>query len=186
MHWLTALSALALLAYPLAVYYGLQFGGVTSVAGVLAVLFLVRMVGGKQVPIKELKYIAIISGGAGIVLAGLGWLFKTEGWFTFYPVIVNLVMLFVFFSSLYQPQSMIERFARLQEPDLPLSGIQYCRSVTKVWCVFFIINGSISLFTCFLTMKAWMLYNGFISYFLIGLLFIIEWLVRQWVRKKEV
>ncbi len=186
MRWLTALSAIALLAYPLAVYYGLHFGGIKTVAGVLAVLFLVRMVGGKQVPIKELKYIAIISGGAGIILASLGWIFKTEGWFTFYPVIVNVVMFVMFFWSLFQSQSMIERFARLQEPDLPESGVKYTRTVTKTWCVFFIINGSISFSTCFMDMKMWMLYNGFISYLLIGTLFISEWLVRQWIRKKEV
>lgn len=185
MRWLTVLSAIALLAYPLAVYYGLHFGGITTVAGVLVVLFLVRMVGGKQVPIKELKYIAMVSGGAGIILAGLGWLFRSEGWFTFYPVIVNVVMFTVFFWTLSQPQSMIERFARLQEPDLPLSGVAYTRTVTKVWCVFFVINGSISLSTCFLEMKIWMLYNGFISYLLIGTLFVTEWLVRQWIKRKE-
>ncbi len=105
MRWLTALSAIALLAYPLAVYYGLHFGGIKIVAGVLAVLFLVRMVGGKQVPIKELKYIAIISGGAGIILASLGWIFKTEGWFTFYPVIVNVVMFVMFFGVYFNPKA---------------------------------------------------------------------------------
>ncbi len=80
---------------------------------------------------------------------------------------------------------MIERFARLQEPDLPESGVKYTRTVTKIWCVFFIINGSISFSTCFMDMKIWMLYNGFISYLLIGTLFISEWLVRQWIRKKK-
>jgi uncharacterized membrane protein len=185
MRWLTILSAIALLAYPLAVYYGLSRWGLGVVAGLLVVLFLLRIIAGNQTRLPELKYIAWLSGGAGIVLALLGSLFKQEGWFTFYPVIVNTLMLGLFSASLWQKQTLIERFARLQEPELPESGIRYTRTVTKVWCGFFIINGSIALTTCFMTLEVWTLYNGLISYLFAGCLFISEWFVRQWVKRKQ-
>jgi uncharacterized membrane protein len=185
MRWLTILSAIALLAYPLAVYYGLSRWGLGVVAGLLVVLFLLRIIAGNQTRLPELKYIAWLSGGAGILLALLGSLFKQEGWFTFYPVIVNTLMLGLFSASLWQKQTLIERFARLQDPELPESGIRYTRTVTKVWCGFFIVNGSIALTTCFMTLEIWTLYNGLISYLFAGSLFIGEWFVRQWIKRKQ-
>ncbi|EXJ46560.1 putative dNA gyrase subunit B [Vibrio parahaemolyticus VPTS-2010_2] len=94
-------------------------------------------------------------------------------------------MLCVFAFSLKQPQSIIERLARLQEPELPPSGVAYTRKVTMVWCVFFVLNAAFALYTCFLPVKIWTLYNGLISYLLAGSLFAGEWIVRQFVRKEH-
>ncbi|OEF25451.1 hypothetical protein [Vibrio rumoiensis] len=185
MRALTALSALLLLAYPLAVYYGLSRWGIGVIGGVFAVLFILRIVAGSNTKLKELKYIAWLSGGAGITLTLLATLFREHGWFTFYPVIVSTLMFVLFFSSLWQKQTLIERLARLQDPNLPQSGVQYTRTVTKVWCGYFVINGSIALYTCFLPLSIWTLYNGLISYLLAGCLFAIEWLVRLRVQKKS-
>ena len=80
---------------------------------------------------------------------------------------------------------MIERLARLQEPDLPAAGVAYTRRVTQVWCGFFIVNGSVSLLTALFASDAgWALYNGVISYALMGLLFVGEWLIRKRVKAK--
>ncbi|WP_299019769.1 hypothetical protein [uncultured Photobacterium sp.] len=185
MRLLTALSAIVLLAYPFAVFFGLSKWGLGTVAGILAVLFLIRLVAGGQARLKELKYIAWISGGAGITLTLLGTLFRQQGWLTFYPVIVNSLMFGLFMASLWQKQSIIERFARLQEPDLAPSGVVYTRKVTKIWCGFFVLNGTVALATCFMPLSVWTLYNGLISYLLAGLLFAGEWLVRQWLLRKE-
>jgi uncharacterized membrane protein len=96
-----------------------------------------------------------------------------------YPVLVNCAMLAVFGYSLISPPSMIERFARLTEPNLPLAGVAYTRSVTKVWCGFFVINGSIALVTALWASEAvWSLYTGVIAYVLMGVLFVAEFLVR--------
>ncbi len=78
----------------------------------------------------------MVSGGAGIALVTLGSLFRQQGLLLYYPVIVNILMLGLFSSSLWQQQSLIERLARIQEPDLPASGVSYTRNVTKIWCVF--------------------------------------------------
>jgi uncharacterized membrane protein len=96
-----------------------------------------------------------------------------------YPVIVSATLLSVFTISLWHPPSVIERLARLQDPHLPKQAIAYTRKVTMVWCFFFLINGGIALVTAlYASDKIWALYNGLISYCLMGLLFGGEWLVR--------
>ncbi|WP_261817669.1 COG4648 family protein [Vibrio gallicus] len=182
---LTALSALILLAYPLAVYFGIERYGLSLVGGVLIAALLLRLLYSSKSRLKELKQLALISASVGITLVALGVIFRQQGLLTFYPVVVNLCMLMVFANSLRQQQTIVERLARLQDPDLPQSGIDYTRAVTKVWCAFFIINASIALYTCFLSMAIWTLYNGLISYILAGLLFAIEWIVRQFKLKEH-
>ena len=54
-----------------------------------------------------------------------------------YPVIVNALMLAVFGGSLFAKQTVIERLARLQHPDLPPEGVSHTRRVTQIWCGFF-------------------------------------------------
>lgn len=103
-----------------------------------------------------------------------------------YPVLVNAVMLGVFAYSLISPPSLIERFARLKEPDLPPAGVRYTRQVTQVWCAFFLVNGSIALATALWASPAvWSLYNGLISYLLMGVLFGGEYLVRQRFKRRH-
>jgi len=182
-HLLTGLSAIVLLAYPFAIYYGIDKFGLIILGATLAVFFVLRIFTASRTKLKEFKQLAIISGLIGITLIVLGILFRSKGWLLFYPVAVNACMLMVFASSLKQPQTIIERLARLQEPELPQSGINYTRKVTQVWCLFFLFNGITALYTCFLPIEVWTLYNGLISYLLIGLLFAIEWVVRQFLRK---
>lgn len=101
-----------------------------------------------------------------------------------YPVVISLVTLLVFAYSLIKSPTIIETFARIKEPNLDESGVAYCRKVTKVWCVFFIINGSVALYTAlFATLEQWMLYNGLISYVLMGSLMAVEYVVRLRVKK---
>lgn len=182
-HLLTGLSAIVLLTYPFAIYYGIDKFGLSILGGMLTVFFVLRIFTASKTKLKEFKQLAIISGLIGITLIVLGILFRSKGWLLFYPVAVNACMLTVFASSLKQPQTIIERLARLQEPNLPQSGIQYTRKVTQVWCMFFLFNGITALYTCFLPLEVWTLYNGLISYLLIGALFAVEWVVRQFVRK---
>jgi len=185
MKLLTILSAMVLLAYPLAVYYGLSQWGIGALAGLLLILFVLRIIGGNQTRLRELKYIAWLSGAAGIFLTALALIFNSSSWFRYYPVIVNMLMFSLFFGSLWQKESMVERFARLQEPDLADFAVVYTRKVTKVWCLFFMINGSAALITCFMPIAVWTLYNGLISYLLAGTLFACEWLFRSFVKRKH-
>ncbi len=97
-----------------------------------------------------------------------------------YPVMMSTGALMIFATTLIKPPSMIERFARLAEPDLPESGVIWTRKVTVVWCVFFALNALIALATVlFAPMKIWVLYNGVISYVLMGMLMLGEFLLRK-------
>jgi uncharacterized membrane protein len=101
-----------------------------------------------------------------------------------YPVLVNMAFLAAFGISLTTPMSMVERMARLREPDLPPEGVRYTRRVTQAWCVFFVINGSIALVTSLWASEAvWSLYNGVIAYGLMGMMFGGEMLLRRRMRK---
>jgi uncharacterized membrane protein len=104
----------------------------------------------------------------------------------FYPVVISLSMLAMFSYSLYKPPTIVERIARLTEPALSLSGVRYTKKVTIVWSLFFLLNGSCALYTAiFCSMEIWTLYNGFISYILMGTLMATEWLVRLRVKKLD-
>ncbi|MDH2295860.1 hypothetical protein [Cobetia sp. 1AS1] len=103
-----------------------------------------------------------------------------------YPVLVNLAMLSVFATSLWRGMPVIERLARLQEPDLPAAGVRYTRKVTRVWCGFFVFNASVAAATAlYADLATWTLYNGLVSYVLMGLLFCGEWLVRRRLRRAD-
>ncbi|MFH3675948.1 hypothetical protein WAH59_22555, partial [Acinetobacter baumannii] len=58
-----------------------------------------------------------------IVCGGLSLLLQDHAWLKLYPVGMSLGALGIFAFTLLKPPSMIERFARLVEPDLPPSGV---------------------------------------------------------------
>lgn len=104
----------------------------------------------------------------------------------FYPVWMNSALLLVFLASLWRKPAVITRLAMLMEGELSDKAVAYTEKVTLVWAVFFLVNGAISLVTAVHgDLKLWTLYNGFISYVLIGLLFVIEWSVRRVVKDKH-
>ena len=71
----------------------------------------------------------------------------------------------------------------MSEPDLPASGVAYTRKVTMAWQVFFLVNGSVALATAMLgNVSVWSLYNGFVAYLLMGMMFAAEYLIRRRVR----
>lgn len=96
-----------------------------------------------------------------------------------YPVLVNGALLAAFGASLLSGPSMVERLARLREPDLPPAGVRYTRRVTQAWCAFFLVNGAICLGTALYAPEAvWSLYTGVVAYALMGLMFGTEYLLR--------
>ncbi|VYT04153.1 Uncharacterised protein [Campylobacter ureolyticus] len=97
----------------------------------------------------------------------------------FYPVIVNLFMLFVFGSTLFQKESLITKLAKAQNPNLPPKGIKYTRNLTKIWSLFFFINAILSFALFFVDEKFWAFYCGVLSYILVGALFFGEILFRK-------
>ena len=93
-------------------------------------------------------------------------------------------MLSLFGSSLWSEQTVVERLARLQTPDLNEAGVRYTRKVTQLWCGVFIVNILITGMAIWLKYyDFWALYTGVISYCVIGVVMAGEWLVRQKVKQ---
>ena len=102
----------------------------------------------------------------------------------FYPPICNLFVFFVFFSSLFAKETIIQKIARAYGDKLDKPAWLYTRRVTYAWCILTFINFILSVWTIFLSDKIWILFNGCISYLLIGLLFIFEYITRIILRKR--
>lgn len=130
----------------------------------------------------EARLLAAVA-AAGLILLGL--VGEAEWGVRAYPVAINAVMLTLFATSLWQGPPIIERLARLREPDLPPAGVRYTRRVTQVWCGFFVLNGCLAAATAlYASLALWSLYNGVISYVLIGLMFAGEGCCRYRLRRR--
>lgn len=104
--------------------------------------------------------------------------------FKLYPVVMNFTIFTVFFSSIFTKETIIQKFAKMFDGELSDFAKNYTRKLTYVWAVFLFINFSISLATIFMPDKIWMIYNGCISYILVGTFFVIEYIIRVILRKK--
>jgi len=176
-----AFLALLLLTYPLAVYFGLQYVEPGILAGIFAVVFVIRHINSPakrgSIPHANIVLITVLS------LLTFSVFFNSALALKFYPVVMSLSFLAIFSYSLYKPPSVVEIIARLHE-ELDEDGIAYTRRVTQVWCGFFIINALIATGTVFHEdEQVWMLYNGLISYILMGLLMAGEFAVRMVVKR---
>ena len=103
-----------------------------------------------------------------------------------YPVAVNFVICTVFWSSLFTKETIIQKFAKALDGELNDFGLVYTKNLTYIWCVFLLINFLISVWTIFLNEHIWAIYNGFISYILLGTLFIVEYTIRRILKKKKI
>src|SRR5262249_13559422 len=97
------------------------------------------------------------------------------------PVVINGVLLATFGETLRAGQvPMIERFARMVDPELSEAKQAHCRAWTAYWCAFFIANAAIALG---LGLGAstfwWALYTSAIAYALMGAMFVVEYVSRK-------
>jgi uncharacterized membrane protein len=176
-----AVTALLTFAYPFLIYLGLERLGPRRLAllvgGLLAVrgLWLLR---GR--PMREIGAFVLPALIVGVLIAAAAWLDDARLILAL-PVVINGVLLVTFARTLRSGPPMIERFARIQRSDLTDEEMRYCRSVTVVWCAFFVSNGAVAAaLAAFGSLAAWTLYTGAISYVLMGILFAAEFIVRTW------
>lgn len=102
----------------------------------------------------------------------------------FYPVIVNLFIFSVFFTSLFCKETVIQKIAKKMDGELTDFSRNYTRKLTYIWCLFLFINLLLSFITVFLSPRIWELYNACISYIALGFMFGIEYIVRIILRAK--
>ncbi|WP_178130362.1 hypothetical protein [Reyranella sp. CPCC 100927] len=97
-----------------------------------------------------------------------------------YPVVLSLALAVTFAASLVRPPTLIERLARLQHPALPAPAIGYTRIVTWVWTVFLLGNGALAAgLAVWGSLEQWTLWTSLGAYLATGVIFAIEWSIRQ-------
>ncbi|MEI6859755.1 MAG: hypothetical protein V5788_08260 [Shewanella sp.] len=178
--FLQIVTGALLLGYPLTVYFGLKYLPAGTLAMVLCFILVIRLLIQKQ-QVKAMVLPILM----GIGLTAASFIAKQHDWLLYYPVVINFSMLILFAYSLKLGPSMIERLARLKDPELPDEATPYLKKVTLIWCGLFIVNGSVALYTVhYASLDIWTLYNGLIAYLIIGSLLGGEWLYRSiWLKK---
>ena len=115
----------------------------------------------------------------GLMLCFLIILFNQEIFLKFYPVLMNATVCAIFTLSLYKTPLITQFAQKMHKEPLDDKKLTYTRQATKAWAVFMFINTIVSFVTVFLSNAIWTIYNGFISYILIGLMMLSEYIIRK-------
>ncbi len=176
---LRVLSAVFVVAYPVALFLGLPRLGTKAIGLLLAAILLAslpfRLAGAKRehvLAIARLPLTVVL-----LLLAGVA--LNDPRLFLALPTLTSLLLLGQFAASL-RTVPIAERFARAQEDELSSEQVAYCRAVTIVWCAFFVANAAVSAgLGLFAPLAWWAIYTGALGYGLVALLASAEYVVRK-------
>lgn len=166
------LGLLATIAYPVAVFLALRHGFSVRMLGMI--LICVALIG-----VAQSKNLWV--GICGILLAILSFVSNYDIFLKLYPVFMNAGVCAIFALSL-RGVPLIQRFAEKMHCEINKYMANYARGATIAWTVFLAINTLVSLVTVFMPDIVWTVYNGLISYCLIALMMLVEYVVRTRVR----
>ena len=123
-----------------------------------------------------------------LVFCGIAWAGTSPAIIKLYPVLICIAGIAYGVWTLRRPPSAIERFVMLTKPAELLDDRKraYMRHVTQIWVAFFCFNGAVATYTAVAgSTAAWAIYNGLVSYLLMGLLFGGEYVVRCLFRRRH-
>ncbi|MFT3921050.1 MAG: hypothetical protein QM778_00815 [Myxococcales bacterium] len=176
---LAVLNVALVVGYPLAVYFGLTRFGARGVSLLLLALLLPGLLQKFARASREDLRTVLGLPLSVFCLVGASALLDDPRLVLALPVLINVALLIQFGLSL-RGTPMVERFARMQDPNLGPAQVVYCRTVTLVWCGFFVLNALVSGYLAlFAELASWALYTGLIAYVLMGVLGACEYLVRK-------
>ena len=110
---------------------------------------------------------------------------QSQAMLLYYPAVVNFTLSGVFLNSLRQGDPLLLRIVRARGMQVSVHGPRYLYRLTGIWAVFFIFNGLTSIWTSTLSIEAWTLYNGFVSYCLVATLFGVEYVYRGYYKRSK-
>ncbi|NMH60663.1 hypothetical protein [Alteromonas ponticola] len=180
--WLTLLLALLMLAYPLLVYLHIDDINPRWVGVALFIVVGLRaLVVGKLKQVSEWSLLLLIS-----VYCALIMVFDSELLVRFYPVLMSVGMGVLFMASLFDAETLIEKFAKAGGQTPPPQAHGYLRVLTVCWGGLLLINGLIAAYTAwFASLSTWALYNGLISYLVLAGFAALEWGYRGFYKKRH-
>jgi len=177
--------SLILLLYPFLIYFGLREFQPRILSCILLVIATLRFVSWKTKDNGHQKTIRLSWSIVALVVILFTIVTGQKIGLYLYPSLVNFTLLILFYSSILNPPTIIEQIARTSSDEIPNHLVSYTNKVTYAWCLFFILNGLISIISIFLSEEWWLFYNGFLSYVLIGCMFGVEYLCRKRVLRKQ-
>jgi uncharacterized membrane protein len=180
--WRAGARVALALGYPIAIYCALLWFEPRVIAVVVVVALLLRRPRLTLAFVSGFSWIshAVIIAAIGLALGAA--LVNDEMLLRLYPAGISLALLAVFALSLWSPPTVIERLARLRRgvAELPADAVRYTRHVTEVWCAFFAANAAIAAWSAVAASReVWALYNGFLAYVVVCVLFLGERVVRR-------
>lgn len=176
----SALPAMFFIAYPMIAYGALRFLSPRQAATVLLVALIPiiapRLRRMKTGALRSLAILPLL--GALVLVTSIA--LDSAGLVLLVPVVASLGFLVAFGTTLLGGTPMIERFARLSDPDLTGDEVRWCRLWTWIWCGYFALNASIAgMLALSGKLGWWTTYTGLLSYLLMGSLFGIEYPLRK-------
>jgi uncharacterized membrane protein len=102
----------------------------------------------------------------------------------YYPAVVNFTLSGIFLNSLRQGDPLLLRIIRARGWPISSHGPKYLYRLTAIWAVFFILNGLVSIWTATLSLNAWTLYNGLLSYCIVAAFVGAEYLFRRHYKQR--
>lgn len=172
------LTSAITVSVPFIIYFGIKYFGIRYLLFGLLFLYLLRSAHSLKAGMKKKQVFVLVIIAA---IFGLAIILNRASLALYTPALINLGLLLSFGSTLFVGPPIIEIFARKHVKSLSEKEVKYCRNVTILWSAFFIINGSISLvISTTENVDYWIIYNGFISYIMIGLIFFMEMTYRYY------
>ena len=168
-----AASAAVVACYPFAVFFAIKNGCGDAAVAVLLGAVLLGFFLNRQ---KILLF-------CGISILALSAVFRRAELVKLYPVVMNFTVMAIFALSLKRKPLVQIIGERMRGTTLPSEGIEYARKATLAWAAFMLFLGLCSLATVFMQNEVWAVFNGFLSYILIALMFFCEHLARRKVLK---
>lgn len=175
-----ALVMIFFIAYPFIVYFGLGVLPPSFFGLILIVLLGLRF--GVLSAEERLVFLPILLVFLAYAITAV--FVDSAHLLLYYPALVNFTLFLVFANSLRSSEPLLLRFVRARGYAISDHTPQYLFWLTAIWAMFFVLNGLVSIWTSTLSMQAWTLYNGLISYFLVAILGAGEWLFRRHYKKR--
>lgn len=166
--------------YPIFVFFGLRVLPPGVVGLVLAVLLMIRFG-----VIRLTERSTALPGFIVLFLyAAASALLGSTQMLLYYPVLVNALLLVLFAGSLRSKEPLLIRIVRARGTPVGEHASRYLTRLTAIWAGFFLVNGLVSVWTTTTSMEIWTIYNGVISYLIIGVLASAEWIYRGYYKKR--
>lgn len=174
------LSTALLVVYPVIVYFAFDRLGIRGAALLMLVALapaaVLRLGRARDRRVGTVALVPLIT----VTLLALGAALERAALVLAVPTAINLALFATFAPTLVYGPPMIERFARLTDPELTQAEVRWCRTWTVIWSTFFVLNAATAAaLAAWAPLAYWVFHTSVLGYVLMGFLLATEWIVRK-------